>query len=127
MQKPLVRQKIEPKLIFATERTFVHWLHASMTFLVLGAGAFAMADGVQGDDRQRARAKVVAIVLSVGSVAINAFALANYKWRLRRIRSREPVEWGDPRGPAVLGGVVLIALLSLSLVVNTKRLMAGEF
>lgn len=95
MQKPLVRQKIEPKLIFATERTFVHWLHASVTFLVLGAGAFAVADGAAGDGAQRARAKVVAIVLSVGSVAINAFALANYRWRLRRIRPREPVEWGD--------------------------------
>ena len=35
------------------------------------------------------------------------------------------VEWGDPRGPAVIGSI-LIALLSLSLVVNTRRLMAGE-
>ena len=50
---------------------------------------------------------------------------SNYKWRLGRIRSREPVEWGDPRGPAVLGSI-LIALLSLSLVLNTRRLMAGE-
>ena len=38
---------------------------------------------------------------------------------------QEPVEWGDPRGPAVIGSI-LIALLSLSLVLNTRRLMAGE-
>ena len=37
----------------------------------------------------------------------------------------ETVEWGDPRGPAVIGSI-LIALLSLSLVLNTRRLMAGE-
>ena len=125
MQKPLVRQKLEPKLIFATERTFVHWLHASVVFLTFGAGAMAVADGAAGTAAERSRAWVVAVALSVGSIAINIFALYNYKWRLGRIRSREPVEWGDPRGPAVLGSI-LIALLSLSLVVNTRRLMAGE-
>ena len=125
MQKPLVRQKLEPKLIFATERTFVHWLHASVVFLTFGAGAMAVADGAAGTAAERSRAWVVALVLSAGSIAINVFALYNYKWRLGRIRSREPVEWGDPRGPAVLGSI-LIALLSLSLVLNTRRLMAGE-
>ena len=125
MQKPLVRQKLEPKLIFATERTFVHWLHASVVFLTFGAGAMAVADGAAGTAAERSRAWVVALVLSAGSIAINIFALYNYKWRLGRIRSREPVEWGDPRGPAVLGSI-LIALLSLSLVLNTRRLMAGE-
>ena len=125
MQKPLVRQKLEPKLIFATERTFVHWLHASVVFLTFGAGAMAVADGAAGTAAERSRAWVVALVLSAGSIAINIFALYNYKWRLGRIRSREPVEWGDPRGPAVIGSI-LIALLSLSLVLNTRRLMAGE-
>ena len=125
MQKPLVRQKLEPKLIFATERTFVHWLHASVVFLTFGAGAMAVADGAAGTAAERSRAWVVAVALSVGSIAINIFALYNYKWRLGRIRSREPVEWGDPRGPAVIGSI-LIALLSLSLVLNTRRLMAGE-
>ena len=125
MQKPLVRQKLEPKLIFATERTFVHWLHASVVFLTFGAGAMAVADGAAGTAAERSRAWVVAVALSVGSIAINIYALYNYKWRLGRIRSREPVEWGDPRGPAVIGSI-LIALLSLSLVLNTRRLMAGE-
>ena len=82
-------------------------------------------DGAAGTAAERSRAWVVALVLSVGSIAINIFALYNYKWRLGRIRSREPVEWGDPRGPAVIGSI-LIALLSLSLVLNTRRLMAGE-
>ena len=85
----------------------------------------AVADGAAGTAAERSRAWVVAVALSVGSIAINIFALYNYKWRLGRIRSREPVEWGDPRGPAVLGSI-LIALLSLSLVLNTRRLMAGE-
>ena len=87
--------------------------------------AMAVADGAAGTAAERSRAWVVAVALSVGSIAINIFALYNYKWRLGRIRSREPVEWGDPRGPAVLGSI-LIALLSLSLVLNTRRLMAGE-
>ena len=93
--------------------------------ITFGAGAMAVADGAAGTAAERSRAWVVAVALSVGSIAINIFALYNYKWRLGRIRSREPVEWGDPRGPAVLGSI-LIALLSLSLVVNTRRLMAGE-
>ena len=85
MQKPLVRQKLEPKLIFATERTFVHWLHASVVFLTFGAGAMAVADGAAGTAAERSRAWVVALVLSAGSIAINVFALSNYKWRLGRI------------------------------------------
>ena len=243
MQKPLVRQKIEPKLIFATERTVVHWLHVGavprpgagregtragrgarapapraptcpQVLTAFGAGCFAVANGdaeafspgvrtkftaaafarvprpllhrravasgpaasgagpgagasvrasgrgasggavrapgrrrVGGavrafaPPRRRVRAAAAAArapptvrpatpvsrtqALSIGAAGVNAFAIANNRWRLRRMRSREPTEWGDPRGPIVVGGL-MIAVFAAALLVNLKRFAAGE-
>ena len=75
----------------------------------------AVADGAAGTAAERSRAWVVALVLSAGSIAINVFALYNYKWRLGRIRSGEPVEWGDPRGPATQRSAARFGTLSRKL------------
>ncbi|KAH8046267.1 D-xylose 1-dehydrogenase [Aureococcus anophagefferens] len=44
MQQPLPRQRVEPKLHFANERTFVHWLHAAVVLVSFGAAAYGVAD-----------------------------------------------------------------------------------
>mmetsp|Transcript_25168 Transcript_25168/g.78529 ORF Transcript_25168/g.78529 Transcript_25168/m.78529 type:complete len:691 (+) Transcript_25168:637-2709(+) len=127
MQKPLVRQKIEPKLIFATERTVVHWLHVGAVLTAFGAGCFAVANGDAEAFSPGVRTKftAAAFALSIGAAGVNAFAIANNRWRLRRMRSREPTEWGDPRGPIVVGGL-MIAVFAAALLVNLKRFAAGE-
>eukprot|EP00970_Alexandrium_tamarense_P019886 scaffold14575_cov228-Alexandrium_tamarense.AAC.3 len=40
---PTSVQKIEPKIFFANERTFLHWLHAGVTLYTIAAGILAFA------------------------------------------------------------------------------------
>ena len=40
------------------------------------------------------------------------YAALTFKWRAKRIASRDPVEWGDLQGPLILGTVVLLFLTS---------------
>jgi uncharacterized membrane protein YidH (DUF202 family) len=111
MQQPAVRQRIEPKLHFANERTFVHWLHAAVVLVGFGAGAYAVADGDRRVSRAaRERAAWYAAFLSSGAAALAAYAALTYRWRARRIASREPVEWGDTQGPAILAAFVVVFL-----------------
>lgn len=111
-QKPAVRRRVEPKLHFANERTFVHWLHAAVVLVSFGAAAYAVADGGGGVSAAvRDRAEWYAAFLCAGSAALATFSALTFKWRARRISSREPVEWGDPQGPLILGCVVIVFLL----------------
>mmetsp|Transcript_19369 Transcript_19369/g.57570 ORF Transcript_19369/g.57570 Transcript_19369/m.57570 type:complete len:691 (-) Transcript_19369:27-2099(-) len=123
MQRPLVRQKVEPKLVFATERVLVHWVHAAVVLTAFGAGAFAVANGGYAP-AVRARFAAAATLLSLGAVACNAYAVYNYRWRLERLHARDPTEWGDHVGPVLLGGAVIV-LFSLSFLVNLGRYLAG--
>ena len=115
MQQPLPRQRVEPKLFFANERTFVHWLHAAVVLVSFGAAVYGVVDGDAGallGPAARARAATYAAALSLGASALATYAALTFKWRAKRIASRDPVEWGDPQGPLILGTVVLLFLTS---------------
>ena len=40
---PTSVQKVEPKVFFANERTFLHWLHNGVTLYTIAAGILAFA------------------------------------------------------------------------------------
>ena len=112
MQQPLPRQRVEPKLHFANERTFVHWLHAAVVLVSFGAAAYGVADGDDvASPATRRRAAAYATALSVGACGLATYAALTFKWRAARITRRDPVEWGDPQGPFILGVVVLAFLV----------------
>lgn len=116
LEKPFARQKIEPKLHFANERTFVHWLHAAALLAAFGAGAGARTDG-------GGRATAYACGLGAGAAALAWYAALTYRWRGARIAARAPAEWGDPHGPLVLG-VAVVSFLATAWCAEVRAWLA---
>ena len=102
---PTSVQKIEPKIFFANERTFLHWLHAGITLYTISSGILVFA---AEDDANWAH--WYAIALLPISLGFCMYALHVFLWRADRIKTRIPGRWDDPRGPYFLGGLLVIVL-----------------
>jgi uncharacterized membrane protein YidH (DUF202 family) len=102
---PTSVQKIEPKVFFANERTFLHWLHAGVTLYTISAGILAFAS-VEGSEW----AHWYAMSLLPISLGFCMYALHVFLWRADRIKTRIPGRWDDPRGPYILGGSIVLVL-----------------
>jgi len=103
---PTSVQKIEPKLFFANERTYLHWLHAGTTLYTIAAGILTFADKKNAN-----WAHVYAMALLPISLAICLYALHVFLWRADRIKTRVPGRWDDPRGPIILGSALVAVLV----------------
>lgn len=105
----MAQQKVEPKLFFANERTFIHWLNMAVTISSLGAAvlAFSPEDTVS---------ELYGIILMPVSLLFALYALNTYITRSAKIRTREPTRWDDPMGPVLLGSIFTLALTAQFLI-----------
>ncbi|KAJ1450069.1 hypothetical protein M885DRAFT_533452 [Pelagophyceae sp. CCMP2097] len=94
--------KIDPKVFFANERTFLAWLHMS---LMIGS----MAIGIITLSASSGQSRLYGLVMLPVAVAFALYALRQYHIRLRAIRRRESGPYEDRRGPYFLGGFLIIA------------------
>jgi uncharacterized membrane protein YidH (DUF202 family) len=102
---PTSVQKIEPKIFFANERTFLHWLHAGVTLYTISAGILVFASSEGSNWAHWYAMSLLPIALGFCMYALHVFL-----WRNERIRTRVPGRWDDPRGPYILGGSVVLVL-----------------
>jgi len=93
--------RVEPKVFFANERTFLSWLNFTV---VLGALAVGM---LNFGDRP---AFISAIVFTAIAVAGMLYALYTYHWRARSIRQRGQAGFDDKIGPTVLAISLIVAV-----------------
>jgi len=120
---PTSVQKIEPKVFFANERTFLHWLHHGVILSTIASGilAFSEASG-------ETWGVWYALVLLPISLGFCIYALHVFLWRADRIKTRIPGRWDDPFGPMVLGSAVAL-VLSCNFVIKLytiARIESGE-
>jgi len=94
--------RVEPKVFFANERTFLSWLNFTV---ILGALAIGM---LNFGDRP---AFYSAIIFTVISMAAMVYALWTYHWRARSIRRKGQAGFDDRTGPTLLTIVLLLAML----------------
>ncbi|KAG8629171.1 hypothetical protein KVT40_003036 [Elsinoe batatas] len=85
--------RVEPKVNFANERTFLSWLEFS---IILGSIAATLLNF--GDNVSLASAWAFTIVAFVSLV----YSLFIYLWRVDKIRKRRAVSYHDKIGPTVL-------------------------
>ncbi|KAI9727276.1 MAG: vacuolar transporter chaperone [Chrysothrix sp. TS-e1954] len=85
--------RIEPKVYFAAERTFLAWLESS---IIIGSIAAALLNF--GDDA----AVLSAGVFTILAAAALAYSLCLYLWRAGKIRGRRAVTYHDRYGPTAL-------------------------
>eukprot|EP00538_Stauroneis_constricta_P006375 CAMPEP_0119570346 /NCGR_PEP_ID=MMETSP1352-20130426/43566_1 /TAXON_ID=265584 /ORGANISM="Stauroneis constricta, Strain CCMP1120" /LENGTH=715 /DNA_ID=CAMNT_0007620013 /DNA_START=77 /DNA_END=2224 /DNA_ORIENTATION=+ len=102
---PTSIQKIEPKVFFANERTFLHWLHHGVILSTIAAGVLSFSDA-SGETW----GEWYALALLPISLGFCMYATHVFLWRADQIRSRVPARWDDPFGPMVLGGSVVLIL-----------------
>lgn len=96
--------RVEPKVFFANERTFLSWLHFS---IFLGSASMALI-GLGGR-----RARLSGMTILGASILIATYALARYEWRATQIRRRDPGPYDDRVGP------VFVVLLFAAVMVTT--------
>lgn len=102
---PTSIQKIEPKVFFANERTYLHWLHHGVILSSIAASILAFSD-----ETGERWGEIYALILLVIALGFCVYALHVYLWRAAQIRSRIPGRWDDPWGPMLLGALLVLVL-----------------
>ncbi|MCJ1375252.1 vacuolar transporter chaperone [Loxospora ochrophaea] len=98
----LLPTRVEPKVFFANERTFLSWLNFTV---ILGGLAIGLLNF--GDSVGRISAGLFTLVAMVTMV----YALFTYHWRARSIRVRGQGGFDDRFGPSVLAVALLAAVV----------------
>ncbi|KAI0521780.1 hypothetical protein F5B22DRAFT_501965 [Xylaria bambusicola] len=94
--------RVEPKVFFANERTFLSWLNFTV---ILGALAIGM---LNFGDRP---AFISAFLFTGVGMLTMIYALFTYHWRARSIRVKGQAGFDDRFGPTVLAIILLLAVI----------------
>lgn len=98
----LNKKKIEPKIFFANERTFISWLQFSALLLSVSLGLINF-----GDHLSRASGGFFIVIAMI----LAGYAQLRFQYRAWQIRYRGDSRFDDMYGPAVLCIVMVIALI----------------
>lgn len=105
MNKPRkVPVKVEPKVFFANERTFLAWLHMAVTLASISVAIVAFADANEWS-------QIYGLLLMPVAIAFCCYALWMYIKRANMIRRKEPGPYEDKFGPTVLASLLGLAIL----------------
>ncbi|KAI1796080.1 vacuolar transporter chaperone 1 [Ganoderma leucocontextum] len=94
--------KVEPKVAFANERTFLSWLHFTVVLGGLAVGLLNFGDKV---------GKISAAMFSVVAMGVMVYALWTYHWRAHSIRHGGRGPYDDRVGPTILCVSLLVAIV----------------
>ncbi|KAJ1985490.1 hypothetical protein H4R33_004012 [Dimargaris cristalligena] len=94
--------RVEPKVFFANERTFLSWLNFTTVLGSLALGLLNFGDSV---------GRISGAIFTVISMAAMVYALCIYQWRATQIRNREPGPYDDRFGPTLLVIVMFTAVV----------------
>ncbi|KAG6903469.1 vacuolar transporter chaperone [Termitomyces sp. Mi166 len=98
--------RVEPKVSFANERTFLSWLHFTVVLGGLAVGLLNFGDKV---------GKISAALFSIVAMAIMVYALYTYHWRAASIRRGGKGPYDDRLGPTILCVALLGTTFSCSI------------
>uniref|UniRef100_A0A7S2P5P1 DUF202 domain-containing protein n=1 Tax=Leptocylindrus danicus TaxID=163516 RepID=A0A7S2P5P1_9STRA len=95
--------KVEPKVYFANERTFLSWLHTS---IILAATSISIVSFSQSNPWSQ----IYGILLLPCAIAFILYALRQYTRRAKMIKRREPGPYEDLWGPTVLALMLMMSI-----------------
>jgi len=105
MQKPRKMPiKVEPKVFFANERTFLAWLHMSVTLASISVAIVAFAEANEWS-------QIYGLLLLPVAIAFCVYSLWMYVKRSNMIRRKDPGPYEDRVGPVVLATMLTFAIL----------------
>lgn len=97
--------RIEPKTFFANERTFISWLHMSITLSSIAVAMIAFSSGSPSAFWGGATLLPVSILFIIYAVSI-------FSARAEYIRRRESGPYDERKGPLVLSIILVFALVA---------------
>ncbi|CEG83284.1 vacuolar transporter chaperone [Rhizopus azygosporus] len=104
--------RVEPKVFFANERTFLSWLNFTVVLGGLAMGLLNFGDRI---------GRLSAVLFTTIAMGVMIYALWTFHWRANKIRNREAAAYDDRVGPTVLCIFLLAAV-----VVNFWLRMGGK-
>ncbi|GMH92256.1 hypothetical protein TL16_g12293, partial [Triparma laevis f. inornata] len=110
--------KVEPKVFFANERTFLAWLHTAVTLAGISVAIISFAGNDEGGSDM---GQMYGLTLLPVSICFIIYALRQYTSRAGMIRRREPGPYEDLTGPSVLA-VLLMVSIGLNFVLKLYQL-----
>ncbi|KAG6812374.1 hypothetical protein H0H92_003187 [Tricholoma furcatifolium] len=109
--------KVEAKVWFANERTWVAWLNIS---ILVGTLALALFNASKDEIATR-----FAYTYALISIGILVYAFVLYQYRISMIRRRDPGHFDVIGGPIVVGVVLFTAILA-NFIVRVRELKRKE-
>jgi uncharacterized membrane protein YidH (DUF202 family) len=97
--------KIEPKVFFSNERTFIAWMHVS---IILAGGSIAIL--AFAEDTDNPLSQLYGIILLPVAISFILYSMYQYQRRAKMIRTRHPGPYEDTVGPAVLGIMLMMSI-----------------
>lgn len=94
--------RVEPKVFFANERTFLSWLNFTVILGALAIGMLNFGDRV---------AFISAFLFTGVAMLTMVYALVTYHWRAKSIRMRGQAGFDDRFGPTFLAIILLLAVV----------------
>ncbi|ORY75451.1 vacuolar transporter chaperon [Protomyces lactucae-debilis] len=94
--------RVEPKVFFANERTFLSWLNFTVILGGLAVGLLNFGDKV---------GRISAGLFTFVAMATMIYALVTYHWRANAIRKRGSGPYDDRFGPTMLCIFLLAAVV----------------
>jgi len=98
--------KIEPKVFFANERTFLAWMHLSVTLAGASIAILAFAED------QNPFSQLYGVLLLPVAIAFIIYSMYQYARRSTMIRLRHPGPYEDTVGPAFLGIMLMVSIVA---------------
>ncbi|KAL2915485.1 hypothetical protein HK105_204886 [Polyrhizophydium stewartii] len=95
--------RVEPKVFFANERTFLSWLHFCIVLGTLALGLLNFGDTV---------GQISGVIFSLVSLMFMLYALFLFQWRAHKIRTRDAGPYDDRVGPTVLVVILFLATIT---------------
>ncbi|KAA8652184.1 hypothetical protein EYZ11_000515 [Aspergillus tanneri] len=103
--------RVEPKVFFANERTFLSWLNFTVILGGLAVGLLNFGDRV---------GRISAGLFTIIAMASMIYALVTFHWRAQSIRKRGQTGIDDRFGPSVLT-VSLLAAVVVNFILRVKE------
>ena len=94
--------RVEPKVFFANERTFLSWLNFTVILGGLAVGLLNFGDRV---------GQISAGLFTLVAIMAMIYALITFHWRAKSIRMRGQGGFDDRFGPTVLAIALLLAII----------------
>lgn len=96
--------KVEPKVFFANERTFLAWLHMAITLAGVAVAITAFAETNKWS-------VYYGLALMPVAIAFCVYALWLYTKRAQMIRRKDPGPYEDRMGPTILATLLAVSML----------------